>query len=527
MSPNESGPSMLHLLQQQLELAHQRNQATNANNRQGNLIQVPGTGKAISSAYEQLRNAAEYTEEHLLLQRAIRRFYNRSLSFGTQRKIGSVGEELIVELTQAGYLQNDSFGTHVASSLTQLVESWMHYYWQLRNNNVSREQATDWIQDILSVASEEALNPHFHLNALATFAYNHYLYSLPRDTFIADNAQNAQYEICLYIAAHKTLLKSDIALVRYDLMNMYQQSPANLPAFIDFNEKMDVLFNADMTLKIERSVSKYGAPIRILKSVVESNPDVHTLLHDQERFLSIYEHTVTVEYKNLNRRLTKGILKSIAFIFITKVIIGLGIEVPYDLLFVGSVTLMPLFINLLVPPLYMASLKLGLRPPSPANAKAIRSYMAGILYPSPENSVPALTVSTKVASTGAKVLYTIIFLIPFGITLYILRLLGFNIIQTLIFFVFLSTASFLGFRLSRMIREVELLTKQQSVLSILRDFFYLPFIAVGQWLSSKYARMNIIAFTLDLTIELPLKTILRLFRQWTRFLNEKHDEIYK
>ena len=77
-----------------------------------------------------------------------------------------------------------------------------------------------------------------------------------------------------------------------------------------------------------------------------------------------------------------------------------------------------------------------------------------------------------------------------------------------------------------MIREVELLNKQQGMLSIIRDFFYLPFIAVGQWLSRKYARVNIVAFTLDMAIELPLKTILRLIRQWTRFLNEKHDEIY-
>ena len=518
---------MLHLLQQQLELAHQRNQSTIAHNKQGNLIQVPGTGKALSSAYEQLRNAAEYTEEHLLLQRAIRRFYNRNLSFGSPRKIGNIGEELIVELTQAGYLQNDSFGPHVATTLTQMVEGWMHYYAQLREAQLPRDKATEWIQDILSVATEELLNPHYHLNALATFAYNHYLYTLPKDSFVSDATQQGQYELCLYIASHKALLKSDIALVRYDLMNMYQQSPAHLAQFIDFNKKVDALFNAQMTLKIERSVSRYGAPIRVLKSVIESNPDVHTILHDQDKFLALYERTVTSDYKNLKRRLSKGILKSIAFIFITKIIIGIGIEVPYDLIFIGHIALLPLIINLLVPPLYMASLKLGLRPPSPANAGAIRNYMAGILYPSPENAVPVLTVSNKAISTSAKLLYTVVFIVPFAITLYVLHLLDFNIVQMLIFFTFLSTASFLGFRLSRMIREVELLTKQQSILSILRDFFYLPFIAVGQWISSKYSRMNIIAFTLDMAIELPLKTILRLIRQWTRFLNEKHEEMYK
>ena len=526
MSPNQSGPSLLHILQQQLEVAQQRNHATKTHNGQGNIIQVPGIGKAITSAYEQLRNAAEYTEEHLLLQRAIRRFYNRNVSFSAEKKVGNIGEELIVELTQAGYVHNNSFGTHVATELTQLIESWMQAYWHLRHNNVSREKASEWTLDILSVATEEMLNPHYQLNALATFAYNHYLQALPRDSFIKTQDHANEYEICLYIAVHKAILKSDIALVRADLMNMYQQSPAHVAAFAEFNQRIDSLFTAELTHKIERSVSKYGAPIRILKSVIESHEDTTQLLNNQEQFLTMYERTVTSEYKNLDRRLTKGIIKSIAFIFITKILIGVGIEVPYDLIFVGSVAIMPLLVNLLVPPLYMAGLKLGLRSPSPANAQALRNYMAGILYPSETQSAPVLSISTKVASTPTKVLYAICFFVPFAITLYVLHLLHFNAVQTLIFFVFLSTASFLGFRLSRMIREVELLNKQQNMLSILRDFFYLPFIAVGQWLSRKYARVNIVAFTLDMTIELPLKTILRLVRQWTRFLNEKHDEIY-
>jgi len=526
MSPNQSGPSLLHLLQQQLEVAQQRNHTTKQHNSQGNLIQVPGIGKALTSAYEQLRNAAEYTEEHLLLQRAIRRFYNRNVSFSTQKKLGNIGEELIVELTQAGYVHNNTFGSHIAAELTQLVDSWMQAYWHMRNNQVSRENATEWTLDILSVATEEILNPHYQLNALATFAYNHYLQSLPRDSFITKQDDAGQYEICLYIAVHKALLKSDIALVRADLTNMYQQSPANATAFSDFNQRIDSLFTAELTLKLERSISKHGAPMRILKSVIENQEDTTQLLNNQEHFLNLYERTVTNEYKNLDRRLTKGIIKSIAFIFITKILIGVGIEVPYDLIFVGSVALMPLLVNLLVPPLYMAGLKLGLRSPSPANAQALRNYMAGVLYPSEHNSTPVLTVSTKVASTRTKFLYTVCFFIPFAITLYVLHLLHFNAVQAIIFFVFLSTASFLGFRLSRMIREVELLTKQQNMLSLFRDFFYLPFIAVGQWLSRKYARVNIVAFTLDMAIELPLKTILRLVRQWTRFLNEKHDEIY-
>jgi hypothetical protein len=123
-------------------------------------------------------------------------------------------------------------------------------------------------------------------------------------------------------------------------------------------------------------------------------------------------------------------------------------------------------------------------------------------------------------------MYGLLFVIPFAVTVYILMLLHFNVVQMVIFFMFMSTASFLGFRLSSMVRELELVTPNSRILSTIRDFFYLPFILVGQWLSSKYARVNAVAHILDILIELPLKTVLRLVRQWTNFLNEKHDEIY-
>jgi hypothetical protein len=523
MTPQEPGPTLLDLLAQQREAAQQRNTAATQYNAQGQHIHVPGMGKAISSAYEQLRNAAEYSEEHLLLQRAIRRFYKRSLPLSAHRKMGNIGEELIVELTQAGYIANDTFGAHVATQLTNFAEHSLQTYRLLRDTTIAREKAADWVLDIIAVQSEELLNPHFHLNALASFAYYHYLQALPRESF----GTIEQYEICLYIAVHKSLLKSDIAMVRYDLMNMYQQSAeTNISAFVAFNQQVDTLFIGVQTQKIERSVSRYGAPIRILKSLVESNPNVSQLLSNEQQFLAAFDRTVSHEYHDLTRRLNKGITRSIAFIFITKMLIGVGIEVPYDLLFVGSIAFVPLLVNLLVPPLYMAGLKLGLHTPDVKNAHAVRDYITGVLYPSPTKPALVLHVTTKAATAGAKLLYTICFFVPFAITLYVLMMLHFNAVQSVIFFVFLSTASFLGFRLSSMIRELEIVSKEQHILNIIRDFFYLPYILVGQWLSRKYARMNIVAFVLDMTIELPLKTVLKLFRQWNRFLNEKHQELY-
>ncbi len=527
MPPSTPTASLLQILHERLEAAHNRNEATKAYNTQGQLIQVPGIGKALSSAYEQLRNAAEYTEEHLLLQRAIRRYYYRSLSFFSKRQLHeNIGEELIVELTQAGYLHNNTYGTHVAQQLQQLLAAHMQNYWAMRGHHVPRDKAVEWTLDELSVSTEELLNPHFQLNAVAYAAYYHYLQELPKAAYLDGPEDTVQYEICLYIATQQALLKSDTATVRHDLIQMYQLNAADMAQYVSFNHQVDELFGDTLTYRLQRAVSRHGAPMRIIKSLASSDSTIYQSLSNQEAFMDAYRRQVKKEYRDLKKRLNKGIIKSIAFIFITKVVIGLGIEVPYDLLFVGSVAILPLVINLLVPPLYMASLKLGLRPPANANATALSEYIEQVLYPQEGTETPHLPATTKTASAGRKTLYGILFFIPFAITVYLLSLLHFNVVQGIIFFVFLSTASFLGFRLARMIREMELVVKQRNIISTMRDFFYLPFILVGQWLSSKYAKINAVAFILDMAIELPMKTMLRLTRQWTRFLNEKHDELY-
>ncbi len=528
MSSTKHNSSLLHMLRQQLEAARSHDAAVQAHHAGGAPIQVPGTGKALSSAYEQLRNAAEYTEDHLLLQRAIRRFYNRNFPLFTLRHghRDNVGEELIVELTQAGYLRNGQFSTATAAKIRHLTEEYMHTFGRLREARIPRDKAIDWALSTLAVEVESLLNPHNHFTALAYSAYQHYLQLFSKTTLATTREEGEQYEICLYLAVHQALLKSDISEARYDLMRLYHQTPDDLKAFIHFNRTIDELYVSKFTNRLKRAVSKLGAPLRIVKSMADERDDLPELLADRERFLDAYAQQVTKEYRQVHRRLTRGIIKSIVFIFITKVIIGISIEVPYDYLVVGAIAWLPLAINLLFPPLYMASLKLGIQVPSAANAAALREYIDTALYTDGLPSAPAFHDSFRTASTPYKWLFTMLFFIPFAITVYLLHLLDFNIVQTIIFFIFLSTASFFGFRLSTMVRELELVTKQVGLLSSFRDFFYLPFIIVGQWLSSKYARINVIAYFLDIAIELPLKTVLRLVRQWTRFLSEKHDELY-
>ena len=83
----------------------------------------------------------------------------------------------------------------------------------------------------------------------------------------------------------------------------------------------------------------------------------------------------------------------------------------------------------------------------------------------------------------------------------------------------------MGFRLSRLVRELEVIKERQNGFTFIRDLIYLPFVIVGQWMSEKYSKVNVVAILMDMLIELPLKTILRLVRQWNAFIDDRKDNI--
>ena len=122
-------------------------------------------------------------------------------------------------------------------------------------------------------------------------------------------------------------------------------------------------------------------------------------------------------------------------------------------------------------------------------------------------------------------MYSLGFILSFGLVIYILRSLGFNLVNGLIFFVFFSAVSFLGFRLRRVASELRMLPERQNLLQVAIDYFSTPFVRVGHWLSDRYAKANIVTRLLDAAIELPLKTSLRIVQQWTGFIREKQDEL--
>ena len=190
----------------------------------------------------------------------------------------------------------------------------------------------------------------------------------------------------------------------------------------------------------------------------------------------------------------------------------------------GHIGWLALSVNLLTPPLYMIALRLTLLMPSAENTRALHREITRILF-EPVPTKPFLGVRPKKKfSAGYNIAYALAIIAVFGGFGYLLvQYARFEWIHLGIFFFFISTASFLGFRLSRAIREIEVGEEAQTSVTMLRDFLYMPFVAVGRRISETYAQFNIISRFLDMFVELPLKTILGFVRQWGSFLSAKKD----
>lgn len=513
------GKKFYHVLMNAVSLNTERSKKLTASEK----VHVVGVGGVVTAAYEQLRNAAENAEEHLLLKNAVRRYFRRLFLTRTIDSIMTCGDELVTELTFAGYLTNDSVSEGVIDEINELAQTYHAIYMHIQADTALQNNLADnWATDVVSVRVARLFKSTATKDAYAQFAYEYFHGAI--DPKIIFSATPADFEPSLFIAVQRALLKADSAMIRTALLDSFHAHPQKLSEYIQINTQINVLFASTTADKLTQYVSREGAPLRIIGWMLDDQPEQFAqLMTHKSRFLGAFEGQVEAEYVSVGQRINRGILKSIVFLIITKFIIGIAIEVPYDYFVHHSIRWLPLIVNLFFPPIYMLLLRATLALPSQANTIRLSKQAEAMLYGVQGRQ---LKRTNKQFGAGYNILYTVFFILVFGgVGWSLMTYLQFEWVHLVIFFIFLSGASFLGFRLSRMIRELESVDSQQNGITVIRDFLYMPFVVVGRFISEKYSQVNIVALVLDMVIELPLKTILRLLRQWSAFISSKKDQL--
>lgn len=500
-------------------------------------ISVSQTVTFFALAYERLRNAVEYRDAHLIRRAAIERILRRRMSMNP--KGTNEGENIIRELLWARYFPNESLGAPHAVQVQHIIDIYKNILDQLLVGQQTSERIfiRNFLVHMMSSEIEEILQPvEAKQHALFTFFMFQVLKKKIKIEKTSDEEKNASF----FVAIEKGFNQSDMAYLRYHLFTLSekplsQQSPQELekliPKLSTLFHKIDSIINNPNTDRLRRFVNFHKPPFLILAELIKRRgEEAKMILTNPELLWNDVEQICREKYGATQSRLRTLALKAIVYIFITKMLLALILEYPVSLLIYGEVDYISLAINTIIPPLLMFLIASFTKIPDAKNTKRIYQRIIEILDSNNEfeTTLSLITKQNKVQNPSRifafTIFYSITFFITFGLINAVLSIFGFNAISKLLFMFFVSVVTFFAYRI-RQTAKLYQLPEGEAVFRPFTDFFFMPILSVGKFLSRSLSHLNFITFVFDFIIEAPFKMIIEVIEEWISFVRQKRDEI--
>lgn len=499
---------------------------------EGEFVSVSETVSAAASVYENVRNALEYDEEHLLRRNAIRRILKRR--FG-EADVSALASDLLNELIWARYFPNNSVPLRTLDEIAGILRKFQPLFARVEEE---REENffNLWLLDALSTEIEYKLSPPLVDEALINLAFQNLRERL---TWATTMIQPDDRELQLYIAVHRAVLKSNQATLRFRIFSLYFPEWSNAPTGAGLEEiakqlpriigSVEKQLRHPMGDRLFRFIRRRSVAFLILRDVCEKYvAEIDALLSDEGRLRAVVEEAAAKRYDNFRVRVNRSILRAIFFLLLTKTVLAMIIELPYDRLIAKETSWTPMLTNILFHPALLAVIGFSVSIPEKKNTELLYAELRSILGLDPPKVLKFSQRRTWVRGgmrAGFDVLYSLMFLLFIGAVSYGLNFFGFNSVSIFFFLFFLSLVTFFGFKIRGSRRELVMLEGLGGFSSALFDVFFLPIVRAGRWISLRAPRVNILLFFFDFIIEAPFKAAIKLVEGWLAFLREKKEEI--
>ncbi|MBU0598616.1 hypothetical protein KKF61_06555, partial [Patescibacteria group bacterium] len=328
----------------------------------------------MAYVYEKVRNAVDYQEEHLIRKNAIKRMLKRRII--TKERGTVISEPLIRELIRAGYLKNDYFPEKripdielIVNKYITLINLTVGQYQTLQEKK--KNKTFDWIISTAAYEIQEYLSPSIKDDALVESMYK---IIRPNLELINEIPNPEDRDVQIYIAIHRALIKSDQAILRYHLIYYYApewkyMTPDEIPNFAqklpELQTRIEHQINNKMSDRLARYMKKFAPLFIILKDVVDQNSDkAEEMLANPQELEKAITKACQKKYALASSKLTRGVFRSIIYIFLTKTIMAFIFELPYELIFLDHIILLPLAINVIFHPVLMALIATSIKVPT-------------------------------------------------------------------------------------------------------------------------------------------------------------------
>jgi len=506
-------------------------------------IKVSEVISRLAFYYEKIRNSVDYKEEYLLRRSSILRNLKRQIIIEGQLKMikpEDIAKNLLVELIRAGYLPNNKLPETKIAELTVIIDK----YLKLRQEGLPKiaddkesHEVNKWILAMASAEIEEKLcvNP-----VLQTIVSNMYEFLSKYVALPDDSTYQADREIQIYLSIHRIFMKFDndmleFLLLKYYKANWLKATESEIKSLANQIESVREAIRGQMehplAAQMNKIINHYSVYYTILSDVIEDNPVgvYEGLKDDPKAFPHLVKKFAQKRYHESKSKLRRAAVRSIIYIFLTKMILAFILEIPVTFWLGEVLNYTSLTINVTFPPLLLFLIVLFTRTPSEANSLKIVNGVEEIMFEEKarkEKITLRPPAKRKKGIGGAfTVIYGVTFLITFGLVIYGLDKMHFTFVSIIIFLFFLTLVSFFSLRIRKVAREMYIVERKDNVLSFIMDFFYVPIIEVGKWLNEKFSRLNFFVFFLDFIIEAPFKVLVDIAEEWTKYVKERKEEI--
>jgi hypothetical protein len=477
--------------------------------------------RVLAKVYEVARNALEYRADHLVRRAAIERIVKRQVVF--EQDDQKVAETLLQELKWARYVADPKSESATVADISEIISKYRPFF---SSNSIDKT----WLMGLVSAEIEERLNPNTDYHKFTTFAFH-----IIKSKVKLENIDNL--DLLLFVAVDKVYSQSDDQQVSYHLLKLIRNQTRNAENWN--NEKLiqetyryfQLAKNSRVTNRLSVFVRKQIGPLVLIRDVYFFNAEKFTeLLKDENLFRQAETEILTEQLHHMRGRLNRATVRSLIYVFLTKMLLILVVEIPVEKFLRGSGSLVTLLANITFPVIIMWILTSRIRLPGKREQETVKNAAVGIVF---KDSIeaPEGQILISLDQKGSQIMvilyyifYGILFLAIFAGLIYLLSWLKFSIISQVIFLFFLCLVTFFAFRIKQTAMVYNYQPKVRTGYSFSENLM-LPIVTVGGLLSQGVSRLNFLVFIFDFVLEAPFKIILHFLDKWFAFLSVKKDEI--
>jgi len=301
--------------------------------------------------YEKIRNYVDYNEEHLHRKNAIVRILKRLIVIEGATKIDKseeISRQLLHELIRAGYLPNNRVPEGKIDEVNEILDKHIKLRNQINprfslENEVEKiikkekREISTWLIKIMASEIESILERDIVEEMVVSNMYENLASNIKLPTNFKEFEKDLNIQI--YLGIHRTFLKFDsdmlsFILFKYFNSNWWNPSDEDISKIaknIDSLKKaIDRQLNHSLTKQLDRVINRYAVYHMVLVDMISEDPaEVYqTIKEKPDAFPGLVKNTFSKRFERAKSKLWRAGINSIVYIFITKTIFAVILEVP-------------------------------------------------------------------------------------------------------------------------------------------------------------------------------------------------------